>query len=174
MILTMEQQVAVLLPHVRANPDDEDSWKKLRRCVSKMSDMDGLEDDFRLLTEEFPKVYLAWQIHANSLLVQKRTEEAISAIERALALYGNDSRTWHLYGSILNIAGRRKAAIKAHKKAIQLNKNDPEIWLSLSFALIKCRRVIEAQKAINRLVNLNPTMAIVVLEHLIKIQGESQ
>ena len=163
---TVEQQVAVLLPCVRSHPDDEDSWKKLRRCVSRMRDMDGLEDDFKLLTEEFPHVYMAWHIYANSLLVQRRTEEAITAIRRALALCSNDSRTWKLYGSILNIAGRPKAAVKAHKKAVHLNRNDPEIWLSLSIALVKCGRVREARKAINRLVNLNPAMAMSALEHL--------
>ena len=55
MTLTMEQQAAVLLPYVRSHPNDEDSWKKLRGCVSKMRDMDGLEEDFKLLTEEFLK-----------------------------------------------------------------------------------------------------------------------
>ena len=170
----MEQQAAVLLPYVRSHPNDEDSWKKLRRCVSKMRDMDGLEEDFKLLTEEFPQMYLAWHIHANSLLVQKRTEEAIIAIERALALSSNDSRTWKLYGSILNIAGRPKAAVKAHKRAVHLNKNDPEIWFSLSIALIKCGRVNEAQKAINRLVNLNPTMAMSILQHMTKGDGGFQ
>ena len=171
MTLTMEQQVTILLPRIRTNPDDEDSWRKLRGCVSKMSDMESLDEDLRLLTDEFPQVYLAWHIHATSLLVQGRTEEAIIATKRALRLYSNDSRTWHLYGTILSIAGRPKVAVKAHKKAVHLNKSDPEIWFSLSIALIKCGRVKEAKKAINRLVNLNPTMAMGVLKHLTKTEG---
>jgi tetratricopeptide (TPR) repeat protein len=174
MTLTMEQQVTVLLPHIHANPDDEDSWKRLRGCVSKMSDMDSLDEDLRLLTDEFPQVYLAWHIHATSLLVQGRTEEAIIATKRALRLYSNDSRTWHLYGTILSIAGRPKVAVKAHKKAVHLNKSDPEIWFSLSIALIKCGRVKEAKKAIDRLVNLNPAMAMSILEYMIKGDGGSQ
>ena len=85
-----------------------------------------------------------------------RTDQAISALQKAVALNSSHVLAWENLGGNLHDAHRPKDALDAYQKAIDLGTSDPEVWNSYAMNLLDLGRLPESDKALGHALQLAP------------------
>ena len=100
-----------------------------------------------------------WLEEAVTLFDQERYEEALAALERALALAPNLALAWYDKGKTLNRLKRYEEALAAFERALQLDPNHANAWNGKSNMLYNLKRYQEALAALERALQLDPNNA---------------
>jgi tetratricopeptide (TPR) repeat protein len=85
--------------------------------------------DFLKASEKEPTNSKSWNLIAQTYLKLKEFENAIDAIDKAIALDQSNSLYWQIRGTILMQNGRHKVAITSIENAIKLKPSDVSYML---------------------------------------------
>jgi Flp pilus assembly protein TadD len=96
---------------------------------------------------------------ASTLHALHRYDEALEAVERALAMRDDEPRIWHNKAIILSSMGRLAEAYKSLQKVMELDPSDTSILQDLGILLFKLERSDEALEVLSRLLRAEPNHA---------------
>ncbi|MUG96426.1 tetratricopeptide repeat protein [Scytonema sp. UIC 10036] len=100
---------------------------------------------------------LIWNCLGFVLLSQfKKYEQALTAVDKAIAVKPNDSWAWILRSTVLGKLERYEEAIAACDRAIELNPNSHLFWSLRAWVLEKLERYEEESAAFNKVIELKP------------------
>jgi tetratricopeptide (TPR) repeat protein len=117
--------------------------------------------------------YLMSYVH----LIRHEFDQAITEIEKAVAVYPNGADVTAFYGMVLRYAGRPAEAIEWYKKAIRLNPIPPNWYLhNLGNAYRDMGRYDEAIKEFEKALNNNPNHfpALIGLASSLSMSGKTE
>lgn len=100
-----------------------EAWVNLGISYIKLEEFDKAAEALKRYTQLKGDDYQGWFLLAGALLEGKdkaQHEEALKAIEKAIALKPNSAEAWNLKGAILKKLGKKREALKAFKKALEL------------------------------------------------------
>ena len=109
---------------IQDNPMDVNAALLMARIAINAHCYDDAEQLLLKITELAPKFVAAWHDLASVLKEQNRFEEAVQALEHAVALDLNNPVTHYFLGAALAMAAKPEQAIAAYEKAVEL---DPEL-----------------------------------------------
>ncbi len=69
------------------------------------------------------------------LLKERKYEEALPLIEKALEENPNDAKMWGYKGVALRNTGRPELACPCYEKALEINPEDPDMWLNRGMSI---------------------------------------
>lgn len=85
--------------------------------------------------------------YATVLFAEGKTEDAIAAMNRTLALTPEDAGAYASYAGFLKKAGKTEEAISAYNESFRLNSAQPGLWTEYADLLSSIGRLEEAAKA---------------------------
>lgn len=94
---------------------------------------------------------------ALDLYYKGKNEDALTLVEKSLALNAKSSNSWNLKGMILNSMGRYQDAVNAYDEAIALKPTSHIAYNNKGNALKNLVRYEEALEAYNKALAINPT-----------------
>jgi tetratricopeptide (TPR) repeat protein len=110
--------------------DPEGRLRRVFRRAVTEGELAGLLDTF----EDEDTSALAWEHLANEHWKRRNLPQAISAVEKAIAIRTR-AVTWHAYGLYLASSDRAEDAIVAYRKALEMDANYVEVHYSLAVCL---------------------------------------
>ena len=115
----------------------------------------------------------ALRLEAGILSLRGQHAPAIAAMQRAVALRGDDALYHNTLGTVLADAGEFDSAIAALRRAVELQPEMATAWYNLGILLTRCVRYVEAGEALRRAVNLAPQHALArsQLADALKVSG---
>lgn len=118
------------------------------------------EKHFRRAVELDPKDSEALNNFGSFLCRQKRTDEGVGMLERALGnpLYATPEFAWANIGQCRRQAGQLSEAEAALSKAVQVNGRHASAWLQLSEVQLELGQPIKANTSLQRFHELAPQM----------------
>jgi len=127
----------------------------------------------RSLTTRFPRYGTGWKALAMSLLEQKRLEEALESMQRAVALLPNDPEVHNSMGSIFRAQNRNAEAEACLRQALQIKPDFAEAYSNLGPVLATLGRLAEAEVTLRRALELGPETAAIHtnLSQVLRLQG---
>ena len=103
-----------------------------------------------------PKLHL----HLGSMLLDRgRVDEAAGALERALALKGDDHDAINLMGRVAFERGALDQALAQYRRALALKRDLPDAWNNMGNVLKELGRLDEARAAFLEALALDPKNA---------------
>jgi len=90
----------------------------------------------------------------------KSFKQAIKVYEKVLELDPDDVDTYNDMGLALYYTGKPDRAIETLKKGTEVMPSYQRIWLSLGFVFISTEKNKEAEKALNRTIELDPNSEV--------------
>jgi membrane associated rhomboid family serine protease/Flp pilus assembly protein TadD len=103
-----------------------------------------------------------WVVHSRAgaeLLNEGRTDEAISQLQKAIALRPNDLNARYNLGQAYLRQRKVDLAEKEFKRALEIVPNDMDFWLALGQVYLDQNRTKEAGEATQRVLDLAPNSA---------------
>ena len=100
-----------------------------------------------------------WCNQSESLMIEKRFDEAISCIDEAIKLEPNDYSCWQNKAHILYLAKRFDESFVCCEKALKLKPNNSFVWNLKSAVLHDMGKFEEALSCINEALKLKPNNA---------------
>lgn len=116
-----------------------------------------LESRARLFCERYPASGFVWKVLGTALLVQGK--DAISVLQKAVALMPQDAESHSNLGNALKTQGRVQDAAQAYRQAIALNPALPLPPFNLGIALCDLGQHAEAVASFQQALRLQPQMA---------------
>ncbi|MBI4908205.1 MAG: tetratricopeptide repeat protein [Acidobacteria bacterium] len=113
----------------------------------------------RQLANEYPDASLPWFALSGALWRVGRHEEALEAVERALAIESTFAPGWAHRGTILRECGRPEAAIASFRRAVELDPTNSKLWLSLGESVSKLGLPEEVEAVWTEALRLHPELA---------------
>jgi Flp pilus assembly protein TadD, contains TPR repeats len=101
----------------------------------------------------------AYSLEAFVNMRNRRYEEALRAVEKAIELDSDNAGYHYLLGAALHRLKRQEEALRAVEKSIELDPDSAEYYYSLSITLHKLKRYEEALTAIEKAIELDPDNA---------------
>ncbi|MFT4194689.1 tetratricopeptide repeat protein [Ottowia sp.] len=92
----------------------------------------------------------AWQLLGLARLAAGAPDEAVPALERALALDGHDVRSLSLLGVARSQRGEHAAAVALFDRAVAISPAQPQLWYDRANALHAARRLDEALQSVDQ------------------------
>lgn len=111
---------------------------------------------FRALAGSAPGDVRVWTGAGLAALHLDRTEEALSALEKAVTLPGAGWRSWNALGVACDRAGRWSESERAYVSALQSAPGNAAIWNNRGWSLLLQRRAAEALAAFGKAGALDP------------------
>lgn len=108
----------------------------------------------------------AWARKASALVNTERSEEALAASERALALDPEAASAWASKGGALGQLGRDAEALDAYDRAVALGIERAAPWYPVTIGLTRCRflarlgRYAEALQACDQVLAIQPNLPL--------------
>lgn len=108
----------------------------------------------------------AWARKASALVNMERSEEALAASERALALDPEAASAWASKGGALGQLGRDAEALDAYDRAVALGIERAAPWYPVTIGLTRCRflarlgRCAEALQACDQVLAIQPNLPL--------------
>jgi arylsulfatase A-like enzyme/Tfp pilus assembly protein PilF len=87
-----------------------------------------------------------------------RTDDAIAAYKRALAIRPDDERTLSQLADLYRSLGRNEAAIEGYKSVLKVDPKAPQIWYQLATLYLDLGRSKEAEATFREALVKNPKM----------------
>jgi tetratricopeptide (TPR) repeat protein len=118
-----------------------------------------LTNQLERLRSENPQLYLTADdyIHqGDAFLIEQRTEDALVAYEKAIALQPTLVSAWIGKEKALRRLKRYDEALVASEQALKLAPEDSSAWFELATVLMEMQRYSEALKAFNKSIKLAP------------------
>lgn len=116
----------------------------------------------------------AWVNRGSSLLLLKRTKEAIACFDQAVSSQPNMLEPWIFRGNALIQAGQLEQSIACYETALSLNPNRPECWNNRGVALSKMGELQEAKTSFERALKIRPGYFPASLNHVLVIDKLGQ
>lgn len=95
-----------------------------------------------------------WANRSSILLLAKRYDDALKAIDKAIKINPDEAALWCNRGAILSSLDRNDDAMISYDKAIHLDAKNTLIWTSRGAALNKLDRYEEAVDSFNRAIKI--------------------
>lgn len=117
----------------------------------------------------------ALRLQAVALQIAGRSDEAIAAIGKALALHPDDAVLLNALGGVLSEAGRGDAALAAFRRACELQPDLASAWCNLGMTLLARGTIEEARSAFARALDCEPRHALARtgLANTLKMLGQA-
>lgn len=112
--------------------------------------MNTNEDELRRKQAAF------WLEYSHQLNTTIRYTEALTAVERSLALDDTNAEAWYAKGTCLAMLAQNEQALEAFEHALTLNANYVPAWDGKAWVLGIFGRKHEALAALNRALELDP------------------
>ena len=112
------------------------------------------------LTQEFPRHAFGWKVLGVILGDTGRKIEALSALQTALEIAPQDTRTHNNLGNILKNLGRFEEAELSFKQSINLNPKSALAHNNLGTMLKEIERFDEAKSSFEQAIRLDPELAV--------------
>ncbi|MCA1817349.1 MAG: glycosyltransferase [Acidobacteria bacterium] len=93
---------------------------------------------------------------AKTLFAEKRDEEALKYLSRAVKLDASFHDAYQLWGMIEIENGRMNLAEKRLRQAVRINSASADAWALLGVALVEACRFREAMRALKKAISLRP------------------
>jgi tetratricopeptide (TPR) repeat protein len=123
---------AVLEPVLKDNDFRPAALELLGRIAFEEALFDQAENYFTLLTQENPRNRYGWILLAVIYNREKKYQNSIDVLQRALTIHSNDPDLLGMYGSTLSEAGREQQALEPLEKAVKLDPNSTNNIASLA------------------------------------------
>ncbi len=130
----------------------------LQRAFEARSFTD-LEHAARPLTEAYPQSALAWKALGLALVATARSEEALPALERSIALKADDAEVYAYQADAYRKLGRVGQAEASYRHAIALQPEASGVQLELGKLLFAQDRFDEAERRLRRVIEIRPALA---------------
>jgi len=126
-------------------------WSQDPKALNRAFD---LAQKARDMDDTLPEAYF---VFAQVYFYEKRHEQAIAELEKAITLSPNYADAVAELGDVLNFVGRPEEAIELIEKAMRLNPTPPSWYLdNLGRAYLLTKRYEEAIATFKRVLNRNP------------------
>ena len=112
------------------------------------------------LTKEFPRHAFGWKVLGVILGDMGRKIEALSALQKALEIAPQDTRTYNNLGNILKGLGRFEEAELSFKQSIKLNPKSALAHNNFGTMLREIERFDEAKTSFAKAIRLDPEFAL--------------
>ncbi|MDC3273398.1 tetratricopeptide repeat protein [Alphaproteobacteria bacterium] len=112
------------------------------------------------LTQEFPRHAFGWKVLGVILGDMGRKTEALNALQKALEIAPQDTRTHNNLGNILKSLGRFEEAELSFKQSIKLNPKSALAHNNLGTMLREIERFDEAKSSFEQAIRLDPELAV--------------
>lgn len=112
------------------------------------------------LTEQFPEVFIIWNILGASAIQIGMLDEAIEAYKKCIILKPSYADAYINIGFALKDQGKTEEAVEAYKKCISLNPDYAVAYSNMGNALKDQGKLGEAIDAYKKCISLNPEYAI--------------
>ncbi|HKG23480.1 MAG TPA: tetratricopeptide repeat protein, partial [Blastocatellia bacterium] len=87
---------------------------------------------------------------------EKRYEDALRELDRALNINPENPSAWNNRGVTLGKLNRYEGALESYDCALNINPENPSVWYNRGIALRKLNRYEEALESYDRALNINP------------------
>ena len=132
------------------------------------------EDFLRRVTLREPNNYDAWAGLAVALRQVGKIDEAIAAYEKVAAIDPRAAEPHAIIGGLINESQGPAAAIPHFERALQLNPKYAVAWCNLGIARIGQHNYGEAQRALDRAIEEDPTLVQAITARAIVAQQTYQ
>lgn len=123
----LQEAIAAFERTVQLAPEDPSSSFNLAVCENLAGQAAKAASRLQALLSRFPGIAAGWQALGNACAAQHRTDDALAAYRRALALEPNLVGTWVNLGVTCLEAGRIVDAGDALRRALALAPSDPSV-----------------------------------------------
>jgi tetratricopeptide (TPR) repeat protein len=100
-----------------------------------------------------------WQIHVRKYCDTKNWESALRVVDQEISRAPEDMdiRAWR--ARVLTWSGHLQEAEKVYLEILKVSRNDPDNWMGLANVYLREGRIVEALRALDIAVKLDPTRA---------------
>jgi tetratricopeptide (TPR) repeat protein len=143
--------------NVKQNPAEEIVNELVN--LYNQGDLSVVVDKAQVLTEQYPKAFIVWNILGLATSQIGMLDEAIRAYNQAIKLKPDYADAYINMGVILKAQGKLAQAIEAYKKSITIDPNYVEAFINMGNALQDQGKLDKAIEAYNKAILLKPDYA---------------
>jgi arylsulfatase A-like enzyme/Flp pilus assembly protein TadD len=144
------------------NPADYAAYIELtqqaRQAINR-GEYQAAEEMLRAVVESLQNSTQVCELQAMALIFQRRPQEALPVLKRALALAPDDRGLRGTYASALNEAGRYQEAAEQFRIVLSDNAQDPRMLHNMAISLTRLGRFAEADQHLQLALNIEPRNA---------------
>ena len=140
----------------KGNARDPESAVKGLIELYKKGSLKEVFERAEVLTKQYPKVFVIWNILGAAAMQLGKLDQAISAFKKANTLNPNFSEGHNNLGNALAAQGKLEKAIASFTKALSFKPSDAEVHNNLGNALAAQGKREEAIAAYNKAISLKP------------------
>ena len=131
-------------------------------------------DQAQMLTEQYPKAFLIWNILGVSNKRLGQIKAASEAFKKVTELKPNDALGFNSFGVTLKEQGKLEEAIRSYAKALSLNPDYADAYNNMGNALNALGKLDEAIASYEKALSLKPdyTSAYYSMGNALKAQGK--
>jgi tetratricopeptide (TPR) repeat protein len=137
---------------VSIRPDLAEAWTNLGLMRRSLGDYSQADRDFANALRTGPQLYVPNLFLGVDLLRQKRSQEAVTYLERAEELDPADEEAALSLGDAYELLGRYSDATESFFGAVEINPRDAKAWYALGVSCLNVQK-----SAVERLRSLNLT-----------------
>ena len=139
------------------NPADYAAYIELtqqaRQAINR-GEYQAAEEMLRAVVESLQNSTQVCELQAMALIFQRRPQEALPVLKRALALAPDDRGLRGTYASALNEAGRYQEAAEQFRIVLSDNAQDPRMLHNMAISLTRLGRFAEADQHLQLALNI--------------------
>ncbi len=138
--------------------DPESAVKELIELYNK-GNLKEVVERAEVLTKQFPKVFVIWNVLGAAATKLGKLDQAISAFKKAITLNPQHHEAYNNMGNTLSAQGKLDEAIKAFNKAISLKPDYIEAYNNLGVAFRTQGKLDKAIEIYDKILTLKPDFA---------------
>ena len=149
-----EDELDILRKEIKNNPLPSLNEKPSEEIMKNLDDFASRLELFEIMGASLN--FEDYFSRATDLYFKGKHELALKAIEKAIELKPDDSKTWYNKGVVLSGFGRHELALKAFEKAIELKPDCTDAWINKGIKLGHLNRYDEALKVFEKIIEVEP------------------
>ncbi len=151
--------VQLLVQASGAEPGNSQSWFELGDSYSQLGEWTNAWAAFSLSRKLAPTNAHAILGVAEAAMNLDRPDDALDALDAALAINDTVATAWFLRGALLSQKGRVAEAVESYRRALELDPGRVNAWHNLAHDLIGLKRYHDSIEASSRALQLRPGFA---------------
>jgi tetratricopeptide (TPR) repeat protein len=148
--------IAALRRAVQIRPSYEEAWFMLALLLEDAGEVEDAVAAYRRTRACSRNKRRAKLAEARALLLERRDDELLAVLRRAIAADGKDAAAHELLGHVFSRAGNFDEAFVCHERALEI---DPELVGSY-YELVRCRRITPADAPLVARMQREGSMAV--------------
>lgn len=154
-----DQAVQLLMRAAGADPENAAAWFELGDSYAQLRDWKNAYAAFTLSRERAPQNAYAILGIAEAAMNLDRPDDALAALDAALAMDDTVATAWFFRGVLLSQKGRHVEAAESQRRAIEIDPSRANAWHNLAGDLLALKRWADALGAATRALQIRPDLA---------------